>query len=397
MKLKRVLAVTVASILSLSLVGPLSFSAKATHTEEYDTFDYTADDGNTYSFKWSDDDTYASVTGIVVTNLEAEIPSEVPSPLDDGTMIPITEIAPYAFEDSEITSVLIPNSIVKIEEYAFNNCAALRYVNFQWDESGNHYGADSHLEEVASYAFANCCSLRTISFPCGVKSIGDHAFQNCTSLGAFGWGSGSDYALEYFGVMFDGCTSLLEVIVPSSVKRIASNAITDWAPDDAFFDIFYDLGGDRFCIAYDGTLEEFDSMILVLGGEYDPDTWESSMKVMGDRTPSEYFTEVMGFNILFLDSNDVLRPGEAKSSDIPDNETGDVDLDGSVTAIDAHYVLVAYASEQVGQDTGLTDEQMALADVDGDGVVTAIDAHYILVYYATQQVREGVTWDDILS
>ncbi len=80
------------------------------------------------------------------------------------------------------------------------------------------------------------------------------------------------------------------------------------------------------------------------------------------------------------------------------NLLGDVDGDGSITAIDAHKVLVAYASEQVGQDTGLDENQMLLADVDGDGSVTAIDAHHILVYYATAQVRTDgkVDWNEII-
>ncbi len=80
-----------------------------------------------------------------------------------------------------------------------------------------------------------------------------------------------------------------------------------------------------------------------------------------------------------------------------DTLCGDIDADGSITPFDARLALVAYASEQVGQDTGLTDDQMALADVDGDGVVTAVDAHYILVYYATEQVSTFVTWDAILN
>ncbi len=103
----------------------------------------------------------------------------------------------------------------------------------------------------------------------------------------------------------------------------------------------------------------------------------------------------------------VLAESEISDDPIPDDVTveepevdnlcGDIDTDGAVTPVDAHLALVAYASEQVGLDTGLTEDQMAIADVDGNGVVNAIDAHYMLVYYATEQVDENVSWETILA
>ncbi len=74
---------------------------------------------------------------------------------------------------------------------------------------------------------------------------------------------------------------------------------------------------------------------------------------------------------------------------------GDVDGDGLVSPLDAHQTLIAYASEQVGIDTGFNSLQRLAADVDENGVINALDAHYMLVYYASEQVGLHPTWSDV--
>ncbi len=92
---------------------------------------------------------------------------------------------------------------------------------------------------------------------------------------------------------------------------------------------------------------------------------------------------------------------------------GDVDYDGKVTAIDAHLILVYYANSQVSvtreatfgtgntSDKNMEDLTYFLADTttcskiqgaDG-GFISAIDAHNVLLYYASEQVNQHLAWD----
>ncbi len=82
---------------------------------------------------------------------------------------------------------------------------------------------------------------------------------------------------------------------------------------------------------------------------------------------------------------------------------GDVNGDGNVDPVDAHLVLVYYASNNVGtykfSDGGNVNQSdvyaEAAADVDKDGSITPVDAHKILLYYAYQNIGQDVAWEDL--
>lgn len=58
----------------------------------------------------------------------------------------------------------------------------------------------------------------------------------------------------------------------------------------------------------------------------------------------------------------------------------DVNGDGTADAVDASLILKAAASLAIGQDTGLTAEQLNIADADRDGTVSALDASLLLEF-----------------
>jgi len=66
---------------------------------------------------------------------------------------------------------LIPDSVVSIDSYAFENCKALTSIGFQ-------YGVTS----IGMNAFKGCIGLGYLIFPGSVSSIGESAFFGCTSL-----------------------------------------------------------------------------------------------------------------------------------------------------------------------------------------------------------------------
>ena len=61
---------------------------------------------------------------------------------------------------------------------------------------------------------------------------------------------------------------------------------------------------------------------------------------------------------------------------------GDVNLDGSVDALDASLALTVYAGQQTGQYVYLDPKAVTAGDVDGSGAIDASDASYILGYYS---------------
>ncbi|MGN0522316.1 MAG: leucine-rich repeat domain-containing protein, partial [Eubacterium sp.] len=195
---------------------------------------------------------------------------------DDEVTIPssidgyeVTSIGFWAFEDSSIESVIIPEGVTSIEYGAFSYCENLKSVtlpsslesmdqeafygcyaltdfivaeensNFcvvdgvifnsdktvlikypQGSENTTYIIPDSVIE-IGSYAFSQCKNLTSITIPDSVISIGDYAFHDCTSLTSVtipnSVKSIGDYAFFY-------CTSLMNVTIGDSVT-----SISDWA------------------------------------------------------------------------------------------------------------------------------------------------------------------------
>ncbi len=107
---------------------------------------------------------------------------------NDG--IPVIIVKIFAFAGNEdITSVILPDSIKRIEPYAFSGCTALEKINIPDGISAIDYGT-----------FAGCSSLSEITLPDTIKTIGDDAFN----------GSG-----------------LTEITIPASVSTVGSNAFYD--------------------------------------------------------------------------------------------------------------------------------------------------------------------------
>ncbi len=113
-------------------------------------------------------------------------------------------------EGMSITSITIPGSVKKIEDYAFNGCESLVSVHISdiaawcgidFNGSSNPLSYAEHLyidnKEVTSLvvpngvtsisntAFRNAKSLTTVTLPASVSSIGDYAFAGCSAVKRF--------------------------------------------------------------------------------------------------------------------------------------------------------------------------------------------------------------------
>lgn len=130
--------------------------------------------------------------------------------IPDGT----ETIGTNAFDSVPIRSIVIPNSVTQINNYAFQNCATLECVEF-----------GAKLNTIGIYAFYKCSALSELMLPDSVTSIGAYAFANCTALEEFrypaNWtevtreNSSSDY-----GHNFDNCTKLRRIEIPEGATVI---------------------------------------------------------------------------------------------------------------------------------------------------------------------------------
>ena len=83
----------------------------------------------------------------------------------------VIRIESFAFEDTGITSVVIPNSVETIGLAAFSRCIDLKSVKLP-----------DQLTTIQSVTFIDCASLTHIDIPEGVTSIGHNAFARCKQL-----------------------------------------------------------------------------------------------------------------------------------------------------------------------------------------------------------------------
>lgn len=128
----------------------------------------------------------------------------------------VIEVAPHAFEDAQIKSVIVPGSVKRIGKYAFCNCSKLVKITFS-----------EGLEEIDDYAFMGT-KIEELVFPDGLVRIGNHAFEPHfrNSIHKLSFGSGlafiGDYAFGEFGAEI----SMKELSFPDSLIEIGDNAFS---------------------------------------------------------------------------------------------------------------------------------------------------------------------------
>ena len=110
---------------------------------------------------------------------------------------------------TSLTSVTIPNGVTTIEDYAFGNCTSLRNITLP-----------NNLTTIGDSAFYNCTKLEKIDIPEGVKDIGSLAFRGCSKITSIEIPSsvtsfGKRYDGEYLSP-FDECTNLISINVDSN-------------------------------------------------------------------------------------------------------------------------------------------------------------------------------------
>ena len=164
----------------------------------------------------------------------------------------------YAFHNTRLRHVRIPDKVMTIGYFAFSDNPALRTVyigesvetwNTDWGTNGA-FRNDIRLESleiaegcmyIGSYAFNNCISLTEVDIPITATAVNEGAFLDCTSLthvsilrgeigdkAFMGCTALSDLSLkritEIKSEAFRGCSALYELELPDTVTAVGNNA-----------------------------------------------------------------------------------------------------------------------------------------------------------------------------
>jgi hypothetical protein len=144
----------------------------------------------------------------------------------------VTRIEEYAFYDCwDLTSITIPDSVVSIGSKAFVNSEKVRrrkkglYYVGNWVVDCDLYLSEVTWKEgtkgILENAFEGCYKLTSIEIPDGVVVIGDHAFSNCRYLTSVVI---PDSVTELGASAFEDCISLTTITLAGDFPAIRENA-----------------------------------------------------------------------------------------------------------------------------------------------------------------------------
>lgn len=115
---------------------------------------------------------YASLIESISTDGITGFAEKTITKVTEGMIEGITQIGDYAFyNQSDLTTIEIPDTVTSIGDYAFYNCTGLSSVILP-----------DGVTSIGEYAFRGCTGLISVTIPNSVTSIGEYAFYKCSSL-----------------------------------------------------------------------------------------------------------------------------------------------------------------------------------------------------------------------
>lgn len=155
------------------------------------------------------------VTDLVIPESVTVIRNEAFGQCDGLTSVTVgnsvTAIGNNAFEDcGGLKSVTIGNSVTQIGEVAFDGCTSLTNVRL-----------GDAVQYIQNSAFSGCASLKSIEIPNSVVALGSRAFQDCTALTSVSLGNS---VATIGGAAFRRCEALTGIEIPNSVTEIGGSA-----------------------------------------------------------------------------------------------------------------------------------------------------------------------------
>ena len=299
-----------------------------------------------------------------------------------------------------LTEVTIPSAVTVVESGAFGNCTNLKDVTFENYKTRVEYNAfmncqpDVHFTvpdtfdpakesstvgnhvthltvqhqdgEIPASAYQEMAKLREVTLENDIATIGENAFASCTELE--------------------------KIVIPRSVTEIAYTAFT--------YDTKLTIYGYR-----DSYAEKYAEMLMFPFVELEePDTPPVTTTTPAETLPAESTTTEVTTSTESTASTTGTTTATTGTTTTttttqptPAAPKGDLDGSGSIDSTDIYYALYYVANIAVGNDGGLTPEQIAAADVDGSGSVDSTDIYYMLYYVSLHGAGIHQTWEEILA
>lgn len=107
---------------------------------------------------------------------------------------------------SSLTNIIIPNSVIRISDYAFQSCYSLKKIVIPSSVTG-----------LYSDVFADCYSLTSIVIPSSVTRIRNYVFAYCSSLLKYDFSSHTSVPTLQDSNAFYDINALCKIIVPDSL------------------------------------------------------------------------------------------------------------------------------------------------------------------------------------
>lgn len=200
--MKKLIFTLLATILCLSVMYGCSAEVKENPASDFE-------------YKKSEDGDSILITKYVGASENVVIPAEI-----DG--LPVSKILGVAgektvigtFENSNVKSVVIPDSVTSIGSNAFKNCSSLTKVKMP-----------ENLKTIGYNSFENCTSLKNIDMSeTALTQLGNSAFMDCTSLGEVKL---PDTLETIYEKAFYNCSSLKEIRLPESLRIVYYEAFSN--------------------------------------------------------------------------------------------------------------------------------------------------------------------------
>ena len=146
---------------------------------------------HTVKYTLADDSTFSTMIAFCTDMTEVIIPDTV------------TSIHNSALQGcSALMNVIIPNSVTSIGNYAFSNCSSLTSI-----------AIPDSVTTIGVQAFQECSGLMSINIPSGVTSIGDGLLVDCNAL--------SSITVDNSNTVYDSKNNCNAIIETNTNKLIA--------------------------------------------------------------------------------------------------------------------------------------------------------------------------------
>lgn len=121
----------------------------------------------------------------------------------------VTEIGGWAFTNTALETIDIPNSVITIGDSSFESCEKLISVNLP-----------NSVVSIGESAFSFCVSLKSLDLSDSLKTIGNNAFTYCINLNTLTLGKSLTQIGSY---AFSECYNLTELSIPETVIEMGES------------------------------------------------------------------------------------------------------------------------------------------------------------------------------